>query len=226
MLYDKWRPKTWDAFAGHAGQVRKLRAMLERPSFGGGALWVTGPSGSGKTTLAHLCAASVQASDWDIVELDGDKCTVDAVRQIDRDMGKRGGMFGGSGWRVWIVNEAHAMTPRAVQAWLTLLEGLPDKRLVIFTTTERGEQDLFGQFTGPLLSRCAHVSLFCDGSAADKSDPGGTKNLLAAAEYLRTVAQAEGLDGQPVSAYVGLLRRKSGNLRAALCAIEAGEMLT
>ena len=66
---------------------------------------------------------------------------------------------------------------------------------------------------GPLLSRCVRINLTNQGLAK------------AAAPMLQRIARAEGLDGQPVEAYSKLMARCANSIRAAVQAIENGEML-
>jgi len=207
-LIDKYKPRTLADIIGQDKAIARIERMLNRPGFDGDSFWIVGPSGTGKTTLAEVIARMF-AAEIDIVELDGEACTIDAVRQATGMM--RYSAMGG-GFRVWIVNEAQAMTPRAVQAWLTALDRLPSKVIVIFTTTE-DSADLFGQYDGPFMSKCKAISFTNQGLAKPY------------AERLRQIAQAENLDGQPESAYLALVRRCKNNMRAALQAIESGEMI-
>lgn len=209
MLAAKYRPQSWGEFVGNEKAISKLRRVIERPGFGGAAIWCDGPSGSGKTSLAHLVAKTVGAADIDVEEIDGDSCSVDRVRDLSRSINVRP-MFGAA--KVIIVNEAHAMTSRAVQAWLTLLERLPQHAVIVFTTTEESQQDLFGQFTQPLLSRCLHVELTAYGLKE------------AFAQRAKQIAEAEGLDGAPIGKYQRLIADCRNNFRLALSRIEMGTM--
>lgn len=86
---------------------------------------------------------------------------------------------------------------------------------MIFTTTWDGEA-LFEDAkidAGAFASRCTCLRLTNQGLAQ------------AFAEHMRTIAQAEGLDGQPVAAYVKLAQKHKNNARAMLMDIEAGAMI-
>jgi len=209
-LYEKYRPLTVADFIGQDKVKRQLSAILGRAGWDRDAFFLTGPSGLGKTSLAWIIAKDLGAHDMDVIELDGDKCSVEAVRQLEYTLNLTS-LWGK--WKVVIVNEAHAMTARAVQAWLTLLERLPRHRLVIFTTTEPLEADLFGNFSGPFGRRCKVFAFTNQGLA----------QLFAA--RAREIADLEGLNGQPPARYLRLVQDTKNNMGAVLQRIEMGEMM-
>ena len=209
QLYEKHRPQTFADFIGQQKIKTRLERLMSRDSWDRDAVWIEGPSGTGKTTLAWIIANS-KADDLFIQELDGDKCNVQAVRELENTLILA---TSNDSWRVVIINEAHAMSRQAVQAWLTLLERLPLHSLVVFTTTETLTDDLFGNFSEPFASRCKVLSFSNQGLA----------QLFAA--RAKQIAREQGLDGQSEERYIRLVQQCHNNLRMVLQRIDACEML-
>jgi len=207
QLYEKYRPKNLSEFVGQNKVKKQIEKLISRSGWDRDAIWIQGPSGTGKTTLAWIIAHQV-ANDLFITELDGDKCNVEAVRELNQTLN----IIAPNSWRVVIVNEAHAMLNRAIQAWLTLLERLPKHTLIIFTTTESLQEDLFGHFSGPFGSRCKMFTFTNQGLAQDF------------AARAQEIALAEDLDGQPSHKYYRLVQDCKNNMRQILQRIEACEM--
>lgn len=208
MLHEKYRPRTWADFVGNDKAVKVLTRIAREARTAGKAVWIQGPSGTGKTTLAWLLAGELGAQEIDVHEIDGADCSIERVRTLAETI-----RYCTASGRAVIVNEAHAMSRAAVQAWLTLLERLPAKNVVVFTTTQGKTEDLFGDFDSPLLSRCVNVPL----------SSYGLSKLFA--QRAKEIAQAEGLDGQPLARYERLAQDTKNNLRRMLGEIEGGRML-
>ncbi len=208
-LFEKHRPGRLSEVVGQADTVQSLQRLMSRPDFTGGAFAFIGASGTGKDSTASAMMNDLGLTADDIFDVGGADCDVDFVRDLKDKFALSS--WGQSGWKACRVQESHAMTPRAVQAWLPLLEALPKKRLVIFTSTESFECDMFGNFTAPLASRCKVFEMSLD--------------MKAAAAHLASIASKADLNGQPLEAYIDLLTRCTGNMRAALQKIEVGEML-
>jgi hypothetical protein len=147
--------------------------------------------------------------------MDAGALTVAELREQERLLRLCGGMYGGPGGRALIVNEAHGLRKDTIRALLVLLEALPAHAVVIFTTTNEGQEGLFEEQidAGPLLSRCLPLPL----SRRDLAH--------AFAERAKQIAEREGLNGRGLEQYIRLVQKHRQNLRAVLQEIESGAML-
>ena len=129
----KYRPNTFDAVCGNQITVQILQRVLslQNPK---NAYLFAGPSGCGKTTLARLFAKALNNGACDPHEIDAASNNgVDAVRAIMESANQRS--LTGT-YKIYIIDECHAITTAGWQAFLKGIEETPEYTIFMFCTTE------------------------------------------------------------------------------------------
>ncbi len=153
-LYRKWRPQTFGEVVGQDHIVGTLTNAVQTGQVHH-ALLFTGTRGTGKTTTARLlakalncergptaepcnqcesCRSITDGASLDVVEIDAaSHGSVDDAR----DLRERANYApAASRYKVYIVDEAHMVTPQGFNAMLKVLEEPPEHVRFMFCTTE------------------------------------------------------------------------------------------
>ena len=213
VYYRKWRPSSFGELAGqeHVSTTLRQAALQGRISH---SYLFCGPRGCGKTTTARIiakaanclnlqegdpcnaCAICQSVNDgrfMDIIELDAaSNRGIDEMRDI-RDkvifapvQGRR---------KVYIIDEAHMLTPQAANAFLKTLEEPPPHVIFVLCTTEAH------QILPTIVSRCQRLDF---------------RRIPSETVYgrLAEIADAEGVAAEPAALRM-IARYASGSLRDA-----------
>ena len=156
-LTEKYRPTSLDTIWGQDAAVKVLRKFAAAPY--SACFIFEGDTGTGKTSAA-LALASALGCDLAQKEFGGVQTiasgeqSADAVREAYRQMFNC--TWHGSGWKVVVVNEADRMARPAETIWLDVLEALPPRTVIIFTTNEPG------RLSQRFLDRCTRLAFESD----------------------------------------------------------------
>lgn len=129
----KYRPKTFTEVCGNTITVKILERVVAQGTPKNAYLFA-GPSGCGKTTLARIFANALNNHVGDPIEIDAASNNgVDQVRAIIESANQRS--LTGT-YKIYIIDECHAITSAGWQAFLKGIEETPDYTIFIFCTTE------------------------------------------------------------------------------------------
>jgi DNA polymerase-3 subunit gamma/tau len=217
-LYRRHRPKTFDEVVGQESVVRTLHNAIELGKVHHAYLFV-GSRGTGKTSMAKLLACALNAeggprtdfspddpacraimlgSSLDVVEMDAaSNNSVDDIRELRENVALS--PMGGAR-RVYILDEAHMLSPAAWNAFLKTLEEPPAHVVFVLATTEAHK------VPATIVDRC-HRFVF------------RRPSLEQIAGVVKRVAVQEGITIP--DAAVGMIARKAaGSFRDALGTLE------
>ncbi len=153
-LYRRHRPRTFADVVGQEHVVRTLRHAVEQEKVHHAYLFV-GSRGTGKTSMAKIlaaclnceqgptigpcgrcesCVSIANATSLDVIEMDA--ASNNSVDDI-RDLRDRVALAPVSGrHKVYILDEAHMLSPQAWNAFLKTLEEPPPRTIFVLATTE------------------------------------------------------------------------------------------
>ncbi len=165
-LYRTWRPDRFDKVVGQKAVVETLRNQVISGHIAHAYLFC-GTHGTGKTTTARLMARAIncehpvdgescgrcsscvslqQENSMDVIEIDGaSNSSVDQMREL-REKVKYPPQFGR--YKVYIIDEVHALSRDAFSALLKTLEEPPAHAVFILATTDPQ------RLPSTILSRC------------------------------------------------------------------------
>ncbi len=144
-LYRKYRPANFKEVIGQDQVVSILEGEIKNETISHAYLF-SGSRGTGKTSVARIFAKAIGVSESDIYEMDAaSNREIDDIREIRENVNT---LPFESKYKVYIIDEAHMLTPEAWNAFLKTLEEPPAHAIFILATTEEDK------VPETILSRC------------------------------------------------------------------------
>ncbi len=153
-LYRRHRPRTFDDVIGQEHVVRTLRNAIDQHSVHHAYMFV-GSRGTGKTSMAKILACALNCADGPRSDFAADDPAVNAIAAgtsmdvVEMDAASHNGVDDireliesvsvlpvAGGWKVYILDEAHMITPQGWNAFLKTLEEPPPHTVFVLATTE------------------------------------------------------------------------------------------
>ena len=217
-LYRRHRPRTFADVVGQEQVVRTLTNAVNRDRVHHAYLFV-GSRGTGKTSMAKIlaaclncehgptvepcgvcdsCVSIASASSLDVIEMDA--ASNNSVDDI-RDLRERVAFAPVSGkHKVYILDEAHMLSPQAWNAFLKTLEEPPPRTIFVLATTEAQK------ILPTVVDRCHRFDF-------------GRPTVEQVARVISRVAAQEQIEIE-TSAVATIARHATGSFRDALGTLE------
>jgi len=217
-LYRRHRPRTFADVVGQEHVVRTLSNAVEQGNVHHAYLFV-GSRGTGKTSMAKIlaaclncvngpttspcgkcdsCVSIANATSLDVIEMDA--ASNNSVDDI-RDLRERVAYAPVSGrHKVYILDEAHMLSPQAWNAFLKTLEEPPPRTIFVLATTEAQK------VLPTVVDRCHRFDF-------------GRPTVEQVATVLERVATEEGIEVEK-GALALIARHATGSFRDALGTLE------
>ena len=154
----KYRPETFDQVVDQNIICKILSKQVEKQNFKNCYLFA-GPSGDGKTTLARCFARAINNGEGEPIEIDAaSNGSVDNIRAIIESANQRSLS---STYKIFIIDECHAITSTGWQAFLKGIEEPPLYTIFIFCTTEPNKlpQTILNRMQRYNISKISSISI-------------------------------------------------------------------
>ena len=218
-LYRKYRPIDFDTVVGQDVIVKTLRNQIVKGSTAHAYLF-SGTRGTGPTTVAKIfaraincpneingnpcnecptCKAALDGTNLNIVELDAAsnngvddiRKIIDQLEYLPRDGEKK---------KIFIIDEVHALSGSAAQAFLKSLEEPPEHVVFILATTDPNK------LPETVLSRCQKYNF-------------KRINIESIVAYLKRISEAEKIDIDE-DALVFIAEKSDGSMRESISKLD------
>ena len=218
-LYRKYRPLDFDTVVGQEAIVKTLRNQINKGSIAHAYLF-SGTRGTGKTTIAKIfaraincpnekngnpcnecntCRAALEGANLNIVELDAaSNRSIEDIRRITESILYP--PINDEKYKVFIIDEAHALTKDAMAAFLKSLEEPPEYVVYILATTDPNK------LSETILSRCQRYNF----------KRIGVDEVVA---YLRKICDEEKIDIDDES-LVFIAEKSDGSMRESISKLD------
>lgn len=151
---EKYRPDTLDDIMGNENEVDRLKDWVDDPAMPNVMLY--GPQGTGKTAAAVAFAKDKYGDAWNdhLLQLNAsDDRGIDTVRKQIKGFASQGGVMGGHGFNIIMLDEVDHMTRQAQPAMRRVMEDFSDRTRFFLVCNYPNK------LIDPIQSRCAPLNM-------------------------------------------------------------------